>query len=85
MIVAMAAYQGEQATEKLLAALPTELPRNYVSWVNEPEADDRLTLLRTSVNKGTPFGRSAWVAKLAGQYNLSVTVRAVGRPRKSAH
>jgi len=73
---------GSEQEKKLLAPLPIELPTSYVEWINTPELPEHLKLLRTSVNKGAPFGQQTWVDTMVGTYNLSSTLKGVGRPKK---
>ena len=52
---------------------PTEIPRNYNEWVNEPEPDELLERLRISVNKGQPFGSDSWAESVVKEWNLQST------------
>lgn len=47
---------GTTKERSLLAQLPTDVPRDYPSWINEPEPAELLKTLRESVNKGIRFG-----------------------------
>ena len=73
---------GTSEARKLLSAPPIELPRNYRVWVNESDDVEQLTALRTSVNKGTPFGTMKWMQRMVERFKLQMTTRAGGRPRK---
>lgn len=75
--------QGTEQQKKLLAPLPIILPDNYLQSVNEIFKEDNLNGLRNSVNKGTPFGKDDWVAKMVEQHDLKHTIRGRGRPRKN--
>lgn len=75
--------KGTRTQKKLLSESPVPLPRNYQTWINLPDKDDELKTLRTSVNKGKPYGSSTWVDTMVEKYNLETTLRSVGRPRKS--
>lgn len=74
--------KGSREEKKLLAELPTELPRNYLQSVNMILTDEQLTDLRYSVNKGKPYGAIEWVERMVKEYNLESTLRGVGRPKK---
>ena len=73
---------GSRAQRKLLAAPPAPLPKHYLSWVNTPEPAEELKSIRTSVNKGAPYGKDTWVGKTVERFGLEPTLRHPGRPRK---
>ena len=54
---------GTPKERKLLSALPTKLPVQYLDSVNTIYNDDMLTTLRTSVQKGVPYGDERWMAR----------------------
>ena len=54
---------GTPKQKKLLAKLPTTLPHNYLKEVNTLYAKDELTLIRTSVQKGIPYGGEEWATQ----------------------
>jgi putative transposase len=74
---------GSPAQKALITPSPTPLPQKYLSWLNTPDTDDELTTLRTSVNKGVPFGSDTWTARMIDEYDLGTTTRGPGRPKKS--
>ena len=47
---------GTSQQKHLLSELPVELPKNYRSWIGEPEASEEINEVRYSVEKGTQFG-----------------------------
>ncbi|MEN6494624.1 MAG: transposase [Thermoguttaceae bacterium] len=63
---------------------PGPVPRgaDWLDWVNRPLSDAELTALRTSVNRGTPFGHAHWQQRTAARLGLQSTLRPRGRPRK---
>ena len=67
---------------KLLTDLPIELPHNYLTIVNTVPKDEQLTTVRTSVNRGTPFGSAMWIDEMVERFKLMSTVRKPGRPKK---
>lgn len=73
---------GTLKEKKLLADIPVELPKDYRVWVNTPESSELLDALRTSVNKGAPYGSEGWVEKTVKQFGLGSTLRNPGRPKK---
>jgi putative transposase len=62
---------------------PVPLPRNWIARVNAPETGGELAALRQSVNRGTPFGVTAWVRRTAARLGLEASLRPRGRPRKA--
>lgn len=65
-----------------LSPWPVNRPRNWVWRVNQPQNDAELAALRRSVRRGQPYGRQAWVDRVAKRLNLQWTMRPRGRPRK---
>ncbi len=74
---------GTATQKKLLSPLPTELPRNYLKWLNTNDKEADLNNLRISVNKGVPFGAEGWVERMVKKFKLDSTLRGPGRPKKS--
>ena len=73
---------GPEAKKKMLDYSMSPLPANYLDWVNTNDKEDDLELIRTSVNKGMPYGRETWVEKMIDAHKLGPTLRGPGRPRK---
>ncbi len=73
---------GTEVERKLLDLSPSPLPDDYVSWINTPDKDDDIASIRTSVNKGVPYGRKRWVDEMVTTHKLESTLRNPGRPRK---
>jgi len=63
---------------------PVDRPEDWASWVNQPLTIGELERVRQSVNRGTPYGSSDWVARTAEQLGLEASLRLIGRPRKKA-
>ena len=63
---------------------PMPRPANWLEWVNEPDDPDELSALRTSVNRGAPWGSRTWVQRTAVRLGLEASLRPRGRPRKAA-
>jgi putative transposase len=69
-------------TKTLLEKLPIELPKEYLDVVNTLPNDEQLEHIRTSVNRGAPFGSSMWVDEIVQRFKLESTIRKPGRPKK---
>lgn len=74
---------GSKKEKSLLIDPPVDLPRNYRTWVNEPDREDDLTNLRVSVNKGKPYGPMTWSERMVERFGLQLTTHSPGRPRKT--
>lgn len=72
---------GSKKQKQLLTAPPVALPRNYSSWINSEDKPEDLECIRTSVNKGAPFGQETWVEIMITKHHLETTQRKVGRPK----
>lgn len=73
---------GTAQQKKLLDEIPTELPDDYIKWVNTTDNPDDLHMIRTSVNKNAPYGKEQWVEKMVLKHHLKSTMRSPGRPKK---
>jgi putative transposase len=73
---------GSKEQKKLLSRSPVDLPDNYSKWVHKPLTKDELEALRTSVNRGRPYGKDEWQDKLVDRFKLQASVRRKGRPNK---
>ena len=67
-----------------LSRWPVARPRDWTRSVNRLLPDDELESLRTSVNRGRPWGDVEWVHRTAARLDLTFTLRNPGRPRKKA-
>jgi len=68
----------------LLSPWPLARPPRWVERVNQPLTGAELSAVRTSVNRGTPFGDDTWVQHIARQLNLQSTLRPRGRPKNES-
>jgi putative transposase len=74
--------QGSAKDKKLLDKSLVELPPDYLTFVNSIPEEEILQTVRTSVNKGAPFGSEKWTKKMVKKFNMGSTLRGPGRPRK---
>jgi putative transposase len=72
------AKRGEVA----LSDWPVPKPVDWVSFVNQVLATKELEELRSSAQRGRPFGSDNWITRTAAQLGLESTLRSRGRPRK---
>ncbi|OGZ09740.1 MAG: hypothetical protein A3D65_05440 [Candidatus Lloydbacteria bacterium RIFCSPHIGHO2_02_FULL_50_13] len=74
---------GSQKQVGLLDQSPTPFPHGYTHWINTPDNENDLLVLRSSVNKGVPYGRERWVDAMVSKYHMEATLRMAGRPKKT--
>ena len=59
-------------------------PADWLQRVNRSLSEDELERLRTSVNRGRPYGAERWTEAAAARLGLESSLRSPGRPRKAA-
>lgn len=74
---------GEPTVATWLSDWPMERPRDWVAQVNRGQTASELEVLRTSVQRGRPFGEEGWVRRLSRRCGLESTLRPPGRPKGS--
>ena len=62
---------------------PMERPPNWIEFVNGAENESELNDLRSSAQRGRPFGSADWVLVMAKQLGLESTLKSRGRPKRS--
>ncbi len=73
--------RNNKEDQRLLSALPTELPANFLQSVNTILNTSDLEEIRHSLMKGTPYGGDVWTEAMVEKYNLGSTLRGPGRPK----
>ncbi len=73
--------KGSDEQKKMLSEWTCEMPKNYLSLVNQNQSYEQERNIENSITKGNPFGYSNWVRKIVKDYGLEQTLRGVGRPR----
>lgn len=66
-----------------LSDWPVDQPRDWTRWVNRPHTTSELEAVRTSVQRGRPFGDEGWVRRIATRFGMESTLRPRGRPKGS--
>lgn len=69
--------------KRLLSAWPVPRQPGWIDRVNEPLTDAELSAVRRSVERGCPFGSSAWSERAISKLHLETTLRPRGRPKKA--
>ncbi|MGQ0811999.1 MAG: transposase [Nitrospiraceae bacterium] len=75
--------QGDPTLTAWLSEWPVVRPRTWVVRVNQLETASELEALRTSAQRGRPFGGETWVRRTAKRLDLEPTLRPRGRPKGS--
>lgn len=74
--------QGDGRLTAWLSDWPMERPRDWAMRVNGPETAAELEWVRTSVQRGRPFGGEAWVGRTVKRLGLESSLRPPGRPKR---
>ncbi len=74
-------HAGAGGMSVQLEPWPVPRPRNWLALVNQSLNDEHLAQLRTSINRGRPFGENNWVARTAKRLSLESTIRDPWRPK----
>ena len=75
---------GNAKQKTLLSAWPLPRRPGWIDHVNAAETEAELDAIRRSVKRGNPFGDEQWSEKVVARLGLESTLRAQGRPRKTA-
>ena len=67
----------------ILSQWPMERPKGWADFVNASERESELEDLRSSAQRGRPFGSGDWMIKIARQPGLESTMNPRGRPKRS--
>lgn len=75
---------GTPLQKKLLATKSITWPSNYERLLTLNEEDEKLKIIRNSVNRGRPYGGDSWTIKVMKEFDLEITNRRRGRPKKGS-
>lgn len=67
--------------DDFLRPWPMERPQHWIDWVSEVEKVSELDDLRSSAQRGRPFGGEDWMIDIAKQLGLEATMHGRGRPK----
>ena len=73
--------RGRKHAPEFLSDGPVARGRNWQQTVNRPMIEAEMLAIRTSVNRGTPWGNPNWQKRTAGRLGLESSLRPKGRPR----
>ena len=75
-------HHGDAESKALLSRWPLPMPDRWLQTVNRLQARSDLEAIRSSIQKGKPFGSDRWVSQAAICLGLQSALRPRGRPRK---
>ena len=73
---------GKEKQKQLLSRWPVAAPKDYVAWLNHPQAKEEIEDIRYARKRSRPYGSEAWVSKAVAQFGLENTLRNPWRPQK---
>ena len=68
----------------ILDRWPIPKPTQWTELVNKPQTEAEVIALQKSIKRGSPLGNPVWLARTAKRLKLESTLRARGRPSRSA-
>ena len=75
-------FPTDSVTEDFLITLRLQEQGWRTVYLNEPLTEGELRALRTSVERGRPFGTHDWAIRAAETMGLLHTLHEAGRPRR---
>ena len=75
--------QNGAACFDFLTHWPMDRPQNWIEFVNAPDNASELDDLRSSAQRGRPFGNEDWVMIIAKRLGLESTMKSRGRPKRT--
>ncbi|HEX3657808.1 MAG TPA: transposase [Pirellulales bacterium] len=73
---------GTAEQRAMLSAWPIPRPATWAKYVHQPQNSAELESLRRSLQRGQPYGSTAWVQATVKRLGLQATIRPRGRPKK---
>lgn len=73
---------GTVKQKEMLDQWPVIVPNDLLEYINRPDSKNSLELIRESIKKSRPFGDSEWLRKTIKRFELEITIRDRGRPKK---
>jgi putative transposase len=73
---------ADAADNVLLSDWPMPLSADWVKRVNRAQSEAEVAAIRTSVQRGQPYGELPWVQSTARDLGLESTLRSRGRPKR---
>ena len=74
---------GDEECREVLSKWPTDVPKNWLTRVNQAESQHELEALRRCISRAQPFGDDNWTEQMTKRFSLDTTFRPRGRPKKT--
>jgi putative transposase len=68
--------------QALLSDWPVPRPKDWLTWVNQPQTAAEVNDLREHVRRSRPYGNDAWIRQTAAQLGLAWTLHRRGGYRR---
>jgi putative transposase len=78
-------HRDDAAPSPRIEEWPVARPGDWTAYVNQVAAPTELESMRRCARRGTPYGQTAWVERMAEQMGLGCTMRPRGRPQRPAN
>ena len=73
---------GTENQKKVLSSWPVVMQSDYLKYLNEPQKEEEIDIIKRSIIKNIPFGSDVWCNVIVKKFKLEQTLRGVGRPKK---
>ncbi|KKT92712.1 MAG: hypothetical protein UW94_C0013G0003 [Parcubacteria group bacterium GW2011_GWA2_45_14] len=71
---------GTVKQQSILSPWIIKIPPGYLTWLNKPQSEKEEQAIELATQKGSPFGSTGWINRIAKKYHLESTLRFPGRP-----
>ena len=68
----------------MLTPWPVQKPKDYIIQLNQSQSEDEEKVIEKSIQRGNPYGENSWNKNIIEKFNLEMTIRSKGRPRKGS-
>ena len=75
---------AREETDPALDPGPVIRPAHWLEHVNQPQTEAEVERLRECIGRGRPHGDAVWTLNTARRLGLEASLRALGRPKKTA-
>ena len=72
---------GSLKQKKILDKWPFDIPKDYLSIVDQAISNKELERIEKCEEKSIPFGKDPWVDRTVKKYNIEQVLRSTGRPK----
>ena len=74
---------GTEQQKKIFSVWPIEVPKDYLTHLNQIQLENDEKLIEQSIDRGSPYGEGNWLEKTIKKFQLDATINPRGRPKKS--